>query len=72
MCTYQGKPMAWAVVGTFSAAPMANNTERWTKYRAKVVVMAKEKHCAAVALRTSWRRKIRKAKRSARLRRDLA
>jgi len=53
-CTYQGQPIPWRIVGSFSAAPMANTTERWTKYRAKVTEMAKQKHCAAVALRLGW------------------
>ena len=53
-CTYKGQPTTWRVVGTFSAAPMANTTERWTKYRAKVTAMAKDKKCSAVAVRVSW------------------
>lgn len=53
-CTYQGQPIPWKIVGTFSAAPMANTAERWAKYRTKVTAMAKEKRCSAVALRRSW------------------
>ena len=53
-CTYKGQPVTWRIVGTFSAAPMANTAERWTKYRTKVMEMAKEKHCGSVALRVSW------------------
>ena len=49
-CSYQGAALPWTVLGQFHAAPAANGA--WGDYRSRVMRMAADRRCPAVAIRT--------------------